>query len=186
MRKISLLLAAAACFYFSCNKPSGKPRILVFSKTTYYFHNSIPAGINAIIKLGQENNFDVDTTTNANWFNEDTLKKYSAVVFLNTADNKDALLNNYQEADFQRYIEAGEQKDSMDDVRHQIGQCIAGGADIVEGFRPLDAHEQDRHEGGKTEHQNDYPPKTENRALLVAQVEPQQLPKIDPQIRKAV
>ena len=26
----------------------------------------------------------------ADWFNEDTLKKYSAVIFLNTADNKDA------------------------------------------------------------------------------------------------
>ena len=51
MKKISLLLlAAAALFYFSCNKRSGKPRILIFSKNTYFFHDSIPAGINAIHK----------------------------------------------------------------------------------------------------------------------------------------
>ena len=36
--------------------------------------------------------------------NEDSLKKYSAVIFLHTTGD---LLNNVQEADFERYIQAG-------------------------------------------------------------------------------
>ena len=35
---------------------------------------------------------------------EDTLKKYSAVIFLSTTGD---ILNHYQEADFERYIQAG-------------------------------------------------------------------------------
>ncbi|HVG42019.1 MAG TPA: ThuA domain-containing protein, partial [Chitinophagaceae bacterium] len=91
----------------SCNKRSGKPRVLVFSKQTYYFHTSIPNGIAAIKKLGAENGFEADTTTDAAFFNEDTLKKYAAVIFLHNADNKGTLLNQYQEAEFERYIQSG-------------------------------------------------------------------------------
>jgi glucose/arabinose dehydrogenase/cytochrome c551/c552/type 1 glutamine amidotransferase len=91
--------------WISCShKRQGKARVLVFSKTQGYHHESISDGIAAIQKLGAENNFDVDTTTNAAYFNEDTLKRYSAVVFLSTTGD---LLNNYQEADFERYIQAG-------------------------------------------------------------------------------
>ncbi|MHB1921555.1 MAG: ThuA domain-containing protein, partial [Chitinophagaceae bacterium] len=82
----------------------GLPRILVFTKTAGYHHASIPDGIKAIQKLGEEHRFLVDTTTNANQFNEDSLKKYAAVVFLNTTGE---VLNNYQQADFERYIQAG-------------------------------------------------------------------------------
>ena len=85
----------------ACNKREGKARVLVFSKETYFFHTSIPNGIAAIQKLGQENNFDVDTTTNSDWFTEDTLKKYAAVIFLHNADDKSGLLNSYQEAAFE-------------------------------------------------------------------------------------
>ena len=103
-------VAFAAAFIFlifSCNKRSGRPRLLVFTKTTGFHHSSIPAGVNAIIKLGQENDFDVDSTSNADLFTQDSLQKYAAVVFLSTTDNDDILLNNYQENAFQRYVEAG-------------------------------------------------------------------------------
>ncbi len=89
---------------FACNSRSGKPRVLVFSKTTAFRHSAIPSGQAALIKLGQENGFDVDTTENADYFNEDSLQKYAAVIFLNTTGN---MLNNFQEADFERYIQAG-------------------------------------------------------------------------------
>ena len=78
MKKILVfMLLAGTCLYFSCNKKrSGKPRVLVFSKTAGYVHASIPKGIAAIQKLGNENNFDVDTTSNATAFNyDDSLKK---------------------------------------------------------------------------------------------------------------
>jgi glucose/arabinose dehydrogenase len=93
-------------FFFSCtNKNSkGKPFILVFSKTTGFRHTSIAVGKEAIIRLGTENGFHVDTTENAEKFAEDSLKKYAAVIFLNTTGN---ILNYRQEAAFERFIQAG-------------------------------------------------------------------------------
>ncbi len=106
MKKFVLLfLTVCVCIYFSCsNKRNGKARVLVFTKTTGFHHESIPKGIAAVQKLGDENGFDADTTTNADMFNEDSLKNYSAVIFLNTTGN---VLNYIQRAAFERYIQAG-------------------------------------------------------------------------------
>ncbi|MEP7278011.1 MAG: ThuA domain-containing protein [Bacteroidota bacterium] len=101
----SLAVLAIIISISSCsNKRSGKQRVLVFSKTMGYHHESIAQGNAAIQKLGELHNFDVDTTTDANFFNEDSLKKYAAVVFLSTTGD---VLNNFQEAAFERYIQAG-------------------------------------------------------------------------------
>jgi len=89
----------------SCSKKrEGNPKVLVFSKTEGYRHQSIPAGIAAIQKLGEENGFDVDTTENAALINEENLSQYAAVIFLSTTSN---VLDHYQEADFERYIQSG-------------------------------------------------------------------------------
>ncbi|HVI48715.1 MAG TPA: ThuA domain-containing protein, partial [Chitinophaga sp.] len=72
-----LLLVAAAC---KKTRP-GQPKVLVFSKTAAFRHASIPAGIAAIQELGKANGFAVDTTENADKFNEDTLQQYAAVIF---------------------------------------------------------------------------------------------------------
>ncbi|WP_315815728.1 ThuA domain-containing protein [Paraflavitalea speifideaquila] len=101
------LLAIVALVFnlFGCNKSRpGKARVLLFTKSTGFRHTSIPQGIAAISKLGQENGFVVDTTENASYFNEDSLAKYAAVIFLHTTGD---LLNQYQEADFERYIQSG-------------------------------------------------------------------------------
>ncbi|HVZ56949.1 MAG TPA: ThuA domain-containing protein [Chitinophagaceae bacterium] len=95
-----LVLVLAACSH----RRSGKPRVLVFTKTTGFRHASIPKGIAAIRQLGQENGFEVDTTENADVFNEDSLKKYAAVIFLSTTGD---VLNYRQEAAFERFIQAG-------------------------------------------------------------------------------
>ncbi len=91
-------------FCVACNNQTSKPRILVFTKTSGYHHSSIAVGTTAIIKLGNENNFEVDTTSDASCIQEDSLKKYAAVIFLNTTGY---FLNNYQQADFERYIQSG-------------------------------------------------------------------------------
>jgi len=80
------------------------PRVLVFAKYAAWYHKSIPNGIAAIQKLGVENGFIVDTTTSTAYFNEDSLKNYSAVVFLN---NTGDVLNYDEEVAFERYIQAG-------------------------------------------------------------------------------
>ena len=46
------------------------PRVLVFSKTASFRHASIEDGKVALMKMGAENGFKVDTTEDASAFNE--------------------------------------------------------------------------------------------------------------------
>jgi cytochrome c len=87
-----------------CSSDSNARKVLLFTKARGYHHESIPAGITAIEKLGKENNFSVDVDSTGKVFNEDDLKKYKAVIFLNTTGN---ILNSDEQVALQRYIEAG-------------------------------------------------------------------------------
>jgi cytochrome c len=91
------------CLLLSCGEKQ-KSRVLVFSKTKGYRHEAIGVGKLTFLELGQKNDFEVDTTENSNFFNEDSLKRYRAVVFLNTTMD---VLDPVQQADFKRFIEAG-------------------------------------------------------------------------------
>ncbi|CAN5853685.1 hypothetical protein BH24BAC1_BH24BAC1_04950 [soil metagenome] len=101
MRLFWVLLLCAG--FVSCQE-SREKRVLVFSKTAGFRHESIEAGIQAIQRLGAENGFLVDTTENAARFTEDSLRLYSAVIFLNTTLD---VLDYRRQADFERYIQAG-------------------------------------------------------------------------------
>lgn len=57
-------------------------KVLIFSKNTVYKHGSIPSGIAAIQKLGAENKFDVDTTTDVTKFTKENLKQYATIIFM--------------------------------------------------------------------------------------------------------
>ncbi|MDB4901722.1 MAG: Trehalose utilization [Mucilaginibacter sp.] len=81
-----------------------KQKVLIFSKTAGFHHASIPVGIAAIMKLGQENNFDVDTTIDSKKFTYENLKQYAAVIFLSTTGD---VLNNQQQGEFEKYIRSG-------------------------------------------------------------------------------
>jgi type 1 glutamine amidotransferase len=104
MNKLITGIAMMLLLSIIAQAQSVQKRILVFSKTTRYHHESIPAGMVAIQHLGKLNGFEVDTTTNAAYFTEDSLNKYAAIVFLSTSGN---LLDTVQKTDFRRYIEAG-------------------------------------------------------------------------------
>lgn len=99
-----ILLIGLSFGLYSFKKPVPTQHVLVFSKTLGWHHSCIPFGIAAIQKLGKENNFEVDTTTNANAFTDNNLKKYDAVIFQCTTGN---VLNAEQQAAFERYIQAG-------------------------------------------------------------------------------
>ena len=110
-----VLIASATFIFYACktqklpilpqtNTIVKKPRVLVFTKTKGYYHESIAAGKPAIQKLGGENDFLVDTTADAAYFVDDSLKNYAAVIFLNTTRN---VLNADQQVAFERYIQAG-------------------------------------------------------------------------------
>ena len=79
-------------------------KVLIFSKTKRWNHASIPAGIQAIEKLGAENGFRVDSTTDSTWFSDGRLKNYDAIIFLSTTGS---VLNANQQAAFKRYIQSG-------------------------------------------------------------------------------
>lgn len=77
---------------------------MVFSKTKEFRHESIETGIETLKKLGAEHGFEVMATEDSSFIVEDSLKSYSAVVFLNTTGD---ILNDVQQADFERYIQSG-------------------------------------------------------------------------------
>lgn len=91
-------------FGWSCSPSTQETRVLVFSKTTAFRHESIEQGIEAIRKLGEQRHFIVDTTENATQFNEENLRRYKAVIFLSTTGD---VLNQEQQNDFERFIQAG-------------------------------------------------------------------------------
>jgi cytochrome c len=97
---VSILLLF--CLLLSCSRE--KKKVLVFSKTTGFRHESIEDGKLALIELGKNNDFEVDTTEDASHFTEDNLKKYRAVIFLSTTQN---VLDPIQQTNFKRFIEAG-------------------------------------------------------------------------------
>lgn len=98
-----LSIIALLCLMISCGE-QGPPRVLVFSKTKGYRHESIDTAKLVLIKLGQRNGFVADTTEDASLFNEDNLKKYKAVIFLSTTQD---VLDVPQQDDFKRFIQAG-------------------------------------------------------------------------------
>ncbi|WP_233164031.1 ThuA domain-containing protein [Snuella sedimenti] len=101
MKKLAVYLTIAFSI-LSCN--SNDKTVLVFSKTAGFRHGSIEPGIVALKKLGVENHFKVVASEDAAYFVEDSLKQFSTVIFLNTTGD---ILNESQQADFERYIQAG-------------------------------------------------------------------------------
>lgn len=110
--KYLITIQFLAFLVFSCKTtgkgpaPGDKPafQVLVFSKTSGYRHESIPAGIAAVQKLGQDNNFAVSATEDASFFTKDKLENYQAVIFLNTTMD---VLNDAQQGNFENYIRSG-------------------------------------------------------------------------------
>jgi len=87
----------------SARQPRPAFRVLVFSKTTGYRHESIPAGIAAIERLGRRRRFAVDHTEDSRRFTNRSLARYDAVIFLSATG--DPLDRNAQKRAFRRYIQ---------------------------------------------------------------------------------
>lgn len=80
------------------------PRVLVFSKTAGFRHDSIPVGAALIQDLGREKGFRVVHTEDASVFNAEALKGVDVVVFLSTTGD---VLNSEQEKAFEDFIISG-------------------------------------------------------------------------------
>ena len=103
---LSVVAAALAACLLMTGVASAAPleRVLVFSETAAFRHDSIPAGITAIQELGAANGFAVDATEDSTQFNDTNLAQYQAVIFLSTTGD---VLSDTEQAAFERYIAGG-------------------------------------------------------------------------------
>ncbi|MDF2264084.1 ThuA domain-containing protein [Streptomyces coacervatus] len=79
-------------------------RVLVFSKTAGFRHDSIPDGVEAVKQLGESSGFAVDAAEDAAAFTAQNLRRYDAVVFLSTTGDA---LDVAQQNAFEGYIRHG-------------------------------------------------------------------------------
>ena len=79
-------------------------RILAFTRTREYRHDSIPDAVMALQALGAEHGFAVDHIEDESVFADQQLASYRAVAFLLTTGD---VLGAEQQAAFERYIQAG-------------------------------------------------------------------------------
>ncbi|MFJ9025990.1 ThuA domain-containing protein [Streptomyces sp. NPDC102259] len=78
--------------------------VLVYTRTTGYSHDSIPAGRAALCELGAEHGFAVEASENPSVFTDASLAGRSAVVFLSTSGD---VLTPGGRAALRRFISAG-------------------------------------------------------------------------------
>jgi type 1 glutamine amidotransferase len=100
MRKFLCTILLALFSAMSAQTASVPLKVLIFSKTAAFRHASIPVGISAIEELGALHGWDVDATEDASQLNDDNLKHYDVVVWLNTSGN---VLDSRQKASYERF-----------------------------------------------------------------------------------
>lgn len=105
MKKIVLGLALlTSLLVTSVSALATQFNVLLFSKTDGWHHESINEGVIAMRKLAEKHHFKLHWNENADLFNDDHLKQYHAVVFLNTTGN---ILNEEQQGAMERFIQSG-------------------------------------------------------------------------------
>lgn len=101
MRNLLFFISIIVLFS-SCQQQEIK--ILVFSKTTEFRHESIETGAETIKSWGQKKGYNVFHTEDADIFDYNNLKAFHTVVFLNTSGN---MLDVAQQYQFEQYIKNG-------------------------------------------------------------------------------
>jgi type 1 glutamine amidotransferase len=120
MRKSPLLTATlvlAAALLPGCTPPASRPhgaratvaspaasRILVFTRTTGYRHESIPVGVQTLRELAQAEGIELTRSEDPALFDDASLARFDAVVFLSTTGD---VLDETQQAAFERYVGKG-------------------------------------------------------------------------------
>lgn len=99
-----ILLLANLFGATSSGAQTPEPKLLVFSKTTVYRHESIPDGVQMLRELGEQNGFAIDHSEEGDVFEDQALANYAAVVFLSTTGD---VLNAEQQSALERYIQQG-------------------------------------------------------------------------------
>ena len=99
MKSIVVFLA-----FLSLSQSYGTEKVLLFTRTEGYRHESIETGVKAITNLGKQNDFDVTYSEDASIFTKQNLSHYKLVIFLNTTGD---ILNDNQQENFESFIKNG-------------------------------------------------------------------------------
>ncbi|KAI9001567.1 class I glutamine amidotransferase-like protein [Trametes punicea] len=83
---------------------SNVARVLIYSATRDYRHDSIPTAVNALVSHGPAANITFDHTEDQTWFSDDTLQQYDGIVFLS---NTGEVLDAAGKAAFQKWLDLG-------------------------------------------------------------------------------
>ncbi|OBZ72689.1 hypothetical protein A0H81_07535 [Grifola frondosa] len=79
-------------------------RVLIYSATRDFRHDSIPTAIEALKAQGPAFNIQFDNTEDQTWFTDDRLKQYDALLFLS---NTGEVLDDSGKTAFQNYLDLG-------------------------------------------------------------------------------
>ncbi len=79
--------------------------VLVFTKSSGFYHDSKPNAIKALYEMAHSNNWKITFSEDSTLFTDKGLDKYNVVVFLLVTGNN--LLNEEGRTSFQKYIEGG-------------------------------------------------------------------------------
>jgi type 1 glutamine amidotransferase len=105
IKAVTLLVAGGLVVHGAGSAAAADPyRVLVFSKTAGFRHDSIPAGIQALRELGTANGFTIMATEDSTVFTAAQLAGYRVVVFLNTTGD---VLDAAQQTAFESYVNGG-------------------------------------------------------------------------------
>lgn len=99
-------LVLAMCCVVSAAAIAAAPpsRVLIFSKTAGFRHDSIPVAVTALREIARRQSLDADTSEDASVFAPVRLQRYRAVIFVNTTGD---ILDPEQQRALEGFIRAG-------------------------------------------------------------------------------
>lgn len=104
--KKTLLILWMTCLIpsYVLSQDSSSKKMLIFTKTVDFRHESTEVSIEAIRNLCAENGIETDATEDSEWFTSEKLNEYDAIMFLSSSGD---VFNEKQEIAFQEYIRSG-------------------------------------------------------------------------------
>lgn len=102
MKYIHCVFSALVLLCSSVTKAQDK--VLIFSKTAAFRHESIPKGAATVAEILKNAQITSVHTEDASYFNADSLQQFGAIIFLSTTGD---ILNKDQKEAFQTFIRSG-------------------------------------------------------------------------------
>ena len=102
--KVIILFACLITIFTNSSLSAQQFRAFLFTKTDGFHHESINEGVRAMKTLAARHNFSLSWNEDAAKLNDNDLRNFDVIIFLNTTEN---ILNEEQQAAMERFIRAG-------------------------------------------------------------------------------